>query len=153
MEIYNLKDKQSYIKEVAILTQCEWGQKCLSDEEFQLKVEKKINKIRDNFDNPKYCKLILLDDEILVGFISIFPTDGDERLDLSPWYATMLVKEEFRGKGYSRLLNSAILQEAKKNMNLAKKPPSTSTSLLLVIQEDSNIAQQHHIHSILHLYF
>lgn len=114
MEIYNLKDKQNYIKEVAILTQREWGQKCLSDEEFQLKVEKKINKIRDNFDNPKYCKLILLDDEILVGFISIFPTDGDERLDLSPWYATMLVKEEFRGKGYSRLLNSAILQEAKK---------------------------------------
>ena len=48
------------------------------------------------------------------GFISIFPTDGNERKDLSPWYATMYVKKEYRGNGYSKLLNDAILKEAKK---------------------------------------
>lgn len=56
----------------------------------------------------------MLDDENLVGFISIFPTDGDERCDLTPWYATMYVKEEYRKKGYSKILNRSILIEAKR---------------------------------------
>ena len=34
-------------------------------------------------------------------------------MDLSPWYATMYVKKEFRGKGYSKILNDYILKEAK----------------------------------------
>ena len=58
--------------------------------------------------------MILLDDDRLAGFISIFPHDGDERKDLSPWYATMFVKEEYRGNGYSKILNNAILSEARK---------------------------------------
>lgn len=114
LKIYNIKDKQEFIKEVAILTQKEWGKKTTSDEEFEEKINKKISKIIHNLDNPFYCKLILLDNTMLVGFISIFPTDGEERNDLSPWYATMFVKQEYRGKGYSKILNHAILEEAKK---------------------------------------
>ena len=113
MKIYNIKEKLEYIKEVATLTQKEWGCKCNSEEEFNGKVNKKIKKIKDNLDNNNYCKLILLDEDKLVGFISIFPTDGDERQDLTPWYATMYVKEEYRGNGYSKILNDAILKEAK----------------------------------------
>lgn len=112
MKTYNIKDKQEYIKEVSILTEREWG-KYNSLEEFNEKVSKKIQKIRSNLDNKFYCKLILLDNDNLVGFISIFPTDGDEREDLTPWYATMYVKEEYRGNGYSKLLNDAILKEAR----------------------------------------
>ena len=114
LKIYNIKDKQEYLREVAILTQLEWGKNNLSKEEFENKVDKKIEKIKNSFEKKDYCKLILLDDNKLVGFISIFPTDGEERKDLSPWYATMYVKKEFRGKGYSKILNSAILEEAKK---------------------------------------
>ena len=114
LKIYNLKDKLQYIDEVAFLTQKEWGQKDLSEKEIELKVKNKILKIKSNFSNPNYCKLILLDNDILIGFISIFPTDGDERTDLSPWYATMYVKEKYRGKGYSKILNDAILAEARK---------------------------------------
>lgn len=114
LKIYNIKDKTEFLKEVATLTQKEWGRKTNSKKEFEEKVDKKIDKIVHNFDNPLYCKLILLKGDILVGFISIFPTDGEEKKDLSPWYATMYVKEEFRRKGYSKLLNTAILQEAKK---------------------------------------
>ena len=55
-----------------------------------------------------------MDDEKLVGFISIFPSDCEERKDLFPWYATMFVKEEYRGRGYSKILNDAILNEARK---------------------------------------
>ena len=114
MMIYNLKDKQKYIEEISILTQKEWGKKGLSKEEFEEKVKNKIKKIRLNFNNPNYCKLILLDNEFLIGFISIFPKDGEERTDLSPWYSTMYVKEEYRGKGYSKILNNAIIAEARK---------------------------------------
>ncbi|MBR1653777.1 MAG: GNAT family N-acetyltransferase [Clostridia bacterium] len=111
--IYNIKDKPEYIEEVAKLTQKEWGEKNLSEEEFKIRVGRSISRINDQLDNPFYCKLILLDDDVLVGFISIFEHDGDERLDLRPWYATMFVKEEFRGNGYSRILNDAILDEAR----------------------------------------
>lgn len=113
LKIYNTKEKQEFLIEVAELTQKEWGSKTNSKEEFEEKINKKISKIINNFNNPLYCKLVLLDNDILIGFISIFPTDGDERKDLSPWYATMYVKEEFRGKGYSNILNNAILEEAK----------------------------------------
>lgn len=114
LKIYDIKEKQQYLKEVAELIQKEWGKRHISKIQFQEKVNKKISKIIENFDNPLYCKLILLDDDILIGFISIFPTDGEEKKDLSPWYATMFVKQEYRGKGYSKILNKAILEEAKK---------------------------------------
>lgn len=114
LKIYNIKENQEFLREVAELTQKEWGSKTNSEEEFRAKINKKISKIINNFNNPLYCKLVLLDDDILIGFISIFPTDGDERKDLSPWYATMYVKEEFRGQRYSKILNNAILEEARK---------------------------------------
>ena len=33
---------------------------------------------------------------------------------MSPWYATMYVKKEYRNKGYSKILNKEILREAQK---------------------------------------
>ncbi len=114
LHVYNIKDKPEYIEEVAVLTQREWGDKSLSEDEFRIRVNKKIHKIYSLLDNPYYCKLILLHNDVLVGFISIFEYDGNERLDLKPWYATMFVKEEFRGNGYSRILNDAILDEARR---------------------------------------
>ena len=114
LQIYNLKDRPEFIEEVATLTQKEWGQDGLTKEQFNNKVNKKIEKIKNSFENKFYCKLILVENNTLIGFISIFPTDGEERKDLSPWYATMFVKEEYRGNGYSKILNNAILEEAKR---------------------------------------
>ena len=114
LQIYNLKDKQQYLQEIAVLTEKEWGNNNLSKDEFENKINKKIQKIKNSFYDKYYCKLILVNDKELIGFISIFPTDGNERKDLSPWYATMYVKEQYRGHGYSKILNDAILSEAKK---------------------------------------
>lgn len=114
MRIVDLKENQNYLREIAILTQKEWGEKDLSAQEFENKVSHKIEKIISLLDNERYCKLLLLEGEELIGFISMFPTDGDERQELSPWYATMYVKSEYRGKGYSKILNDAILAEAKR---------------------------------------
>jgi len=112
MKIYNIKEKQEYIEEIATLSKLEWAE-YNTEEELNNKIQQTISKIKNNLDNPNYCKLILLDDDKLVGFISIFETDGDEYQDLTPWYATMYVKKEYRGLGYSKILNDAILKEAK----------------------------------------
>lgn len=111
MKIYNLIDKKEYIKEVAILEYEEWA----TDKENNRKdrLNNKIKKLENNLSRNDFCKLILLNEYELVGFISIFPYDCDECMDLSPWYATMYVKEAYRGKGYSKILNDAILKEAK----------------------------------------
>lgn len=61
LKIYNIKDKQEYIKEVAILTQKQWGKKNLSEEELKNKITKKIEKIKNSFEKELYCKLILLE--------------------------------------------------------------------------------------------
>lgn len=114
LEIYNIKERREFLREIAELTQKEWGSKVNSKDEFENKINKKICKIVNNLNNPLYCKLLLLENSVLIGFISIFPTDGNERNDLSPWYSTMFVKEEYRGKGYSKILNQAILKEAQK---------------------------------------
>lgn len=37
----------------------------------------------------------MLSNDKLIGFISIFPNDCDECINLTPWYATMYVKFEF----------------------------------------------------------
>ena len=118
LKIYNIKEKMQYIDEVVTLIQLQWGIKINNEEEFKLKKILKKEKIINNLDNPYYCTLILLDNDNLIGFISLFETDGKERQDLKPWYATMYVKKEYRGNGYSKILNNAILKEAKnRNFN------------------------------------
>lgn len=111
MEIYSLQNKLEYLDEVAKLEYEEWA----TDKETNKKqrIEKKKEKIYKAFNNNNFCKLILLDSGKLIGFISIFPKDCEEEKDLTPWYATMYVKKDYRKRGYSRILNDAILEEAK----------------------------------------
>ena len=114
LKIYNIKEKTEYLKEILELSTLEWGKSFKNSEELNERIKEKITKVLDNLNNPYYAKLILLDDDKLVGFISLFESDGDERQDLKPWYATMYVKKEYRGMGYSKILNDAILEEARK---------------------------------------
>ena len=115
MEIFDLKNRPEYIMEVVELEHNEWSSnKTLNYKE---RIEEKVREYYKNVNDHYFCKLILIDDNKLIGFISIFPYDCDEEPDLTPWYATMYVKKEYRGKGYSRILNNAILEEAK-NRNI-----------------------------------
>ena len=107
MKVYNILEKKEYLNEVLDLELREWG--TYSKEN----LTKKINKVNELLKLKNFAKLILLDKDNLVGFISLFPTDGEERKDLTPWYATMYVKKEYRGKGYSKILNDALLNYAK----------------------------------------
>lgn len=111
MKIYNLKDKLNYLDEVANLEYEEWANN--KEENKSERIEIKKEKICNAFNNKFFCKLILIDNDDLIGFISIFPNDCEEEMELTPWYATMYVKEKYRNNGYSRILNDAILKEAR----------------------------------------
>lgn len=110
--IYNIFDKMQFIEEVATLEYEEWADNKENNKE--QRIAKKIKKIKLDLKDENFCKLILLKDNELIGFISIFPNDCDECRDLTPWYSTMYVKKEYRGQGYSKILNDAILKESKK---------------------------------------
>lgn len=112
LKLYNIKDKMDYLREVMILEHNEWGKN--PNLNFDLRIDNKINKVKENLSRNDFCKIILLDGKTLIGFISLFPTDGEKRCDLTPWYATMFVKKQYRQKGYSKILNNAIINEAKK---------------------------------------
>ena len=112
MEILDLKDHLEFLQEVVTLEHEEWAEN--PSDNHDERIEKKCEKVRKLLDTNDFCKLLLVDDKTLIGFISIFPYDSDEVPDLTPWYATMYVKKEYRGKGYSRILNDAILAETKK---------------------------------------
>lgn len=111
MQIYNLKDKIKYLDEVVELEHDEWGKNPKDDRHNRL--QNKKEKILKHLNDKDFCKLILTSNDKLIGFISIFPHDSDKYSNLTPWYATMYVKKEYRGKGYSKILNDAILKEAK----------------------------------------
>lgn len=111
MEIFNLENKLEYLDEVAKLEYEEWADN--PDDNKQERIEMKKKKICKMFNNKSFCKLILVSNDKLLGFISIFPRDCEEEKELTPWYATMYVKKEYRNKGYSRVLNDAILRKAK----------------------------------------
>ena len=89
----------------------EWADN--KEENREERIKRKKEKICNMFSDKSFCKLILVDNDELIGFISIFPEDCKEEKELTPWYATMYVKEKHRNHGYSRILNDAILKEAK----------------------------------------
>ncbi len=111
-KIFNLKDNQKYLEEVATLEYNEWADNPSHD--YETRIKRKKEKMKDQLEEDQICKLILLNDDVLVGFISIFPHDCEELPELSPWYSTMYVKEKFRKYGFSKILNAAILKEARK---------------------------------------
>ena len=112
MEIINIKNNINYLREYFSLCSLEWGSPKTKDQ-LDLYVDGKINKVLSNNYDKLISVLGLINNNELIDFISLFIYDGDERTDLTPWYATRYVKKEYRGKGYSKLLNDAILNEAK----------------------------------------
>lgn len=111
MKIKNIMDDIKHLEEYAKICQVTWGKK-KTDEELKTYIKEKVKRI---LEEDKVISILgLLNNDKLIGFISLFKYDGDEMKNLTPWYATMYVKKEYRNKEYSKILNDAILNEAKK---------------------------------------
>lgn len=110
MQILDIKNTK-YLDEYILLCKKEWSSDKIinNKEEFIKERKEKI------LNGDKVISILgLIENDNLLGFISLFKYDGDERKDLTPWYATMYVKKEYRTKGYSRILNDALLNHTKK---------------------------------------
>lgn len=109
MEIVNIKENSEFLLEYIELCSYEWG-----SQKTKLEMQKYIEeKKKSIFNDDKVISILgLVDNNSLIGFISLFRYDGEDRKDLTPWYATMYVKKEYTNRGYSKLLNDAILKEA-----------------------------------------
>lgn len=111
MKIINIKDEEKFLNEYIELCSIEWGSK-KTKEEIKKYIEEKKKRI---FNEDKIISILgLIDNNIMLGFISLFKYNDENRKELLPWYATLYVKKEYRNKGYSRVLNDAILEEASK---------------------------------------
>ena len=111
MKIIDIKNNKKYLKEYVTLCCLEWGKEKnkIEMDDYVLKKEKEIT------EQDKVISILgLIDNENLVGFISLFKYDDVDDCDLTPWYATMYVKKEYRKMGLSKKLNDAILNEARK---------------------------------------
>lgn len=109
MKIINIKNNTKYLKEYITLCYLEWSEK---EKELTEYIDYKLRKLK--IENNIILILGLVDYNKLVGFISLLKKDGDCEVKLTPWYATMYVKKEYRGRGYSRILNDALLEKSKK---------------------------------------
>lgn len=108
MKIVDIKNYENFLEEYIILCHLEWGEKVKNLDDYIL------NKKMSILTGDKVITILgMLENDKLVGFISLFKYDGEERRDLTPWYATMYVKKKFRGLGYSKILNDALLKKAK----------------------------------------
>ncbi len=121
MKIINIKSEKykKYLEEYAAICKLTWGKNSekLSSDKFKNYVKDKVKNILNK--DKVISVLGLIDDNKLIGFISLFKSDGDKMMELTPWYATMYLKEEYRGNNYSKILNDSILKEAK-NLGYSK---------------------------------
>ena len=110
MEIINIKYKSEYLKEYFTLCNLEWGEPVNEndmEEYLAMKEEKALN-------GDKFISILgLVENNCLLGFIALFKYEDGQDSNLTPWYASMYVKKEYRGNGYSKILNNEILKEAK----------------------------------------
>ena len=112
MKIINLLENKQLLKEYIILCSKEWGSS-KTEEEYETYANQKLINYQGKDSDNLIAVLGLVNDNNLIGFISLFKKDAEERKNLTPWYATMYVKQEYRKNGYSKILNNAILEKAK----------------------------------------
>ncbi len=109
MKIINITNNTKYLKKYIALCYLEWSEK---EKELTEYIDYKLRKLK--IENNIILILGLVDHNKLVGFISLLKKDGDCEVKLTPWYATMYVKKEYRGRGYSKILNDALLEKSKR---------------------------------------
>lgn len=109
IEILNLKDAQHHLEEVSKWIWTEWGKDNGSKLEDIIYCSK--HSINKNCIPQMYIAKLRND---VVGVVSLWTNDLVYRQDLTPWMATLYVKESYRNMGVGNKLQRKCLAEAKK---------------------------------------
>ena len=106
--IVNLADDIQYLEEVSLCLWQEWSSKGGA------KPEDTLYRTRHSICKDRVPQMyIAKQNDEMVGFVSIWNNDLKARQDLSPWLATLFVKESYRGQGIGTLLQKKCIQVAK----------------------------------------
>lgn len=109
--IYNINEKKEFVYDYFYWCDQTWGKEKDVAKRKEI-VDQKTKKYLEGKNDNILSILVLVIDNKLAGFISLFKEDGVDEYDVTPWYATMFVHPDYRGNGYSRTLNDAIKKEA-----------------------------------------
>lgn len=109
MELINIKNNINYLEDVMDLIYQEWGQF------FRTSKKDKINKIKESIknNNPYPQIYVIVDNNKLIGSFTIKDYDLDDH-SLTPWLACVVIKKEYRGKGYGTTLLKYVKEIADK---------------------------------------
>ena len=108
IEIVDLADAQKYIKEVSKWIWKEWSK------ENGAKLEDVIYRTRHSISKNDVPKMFIAKyNNEVIGVVSLWVNDLKSRQDLSPWMATLYVKEEYRNKGVGKKLQEVSIEYAK----------------------------------------
>jgi len=108
IEIVNLIEKQEYLEEVSEWIWKEWSYEhgaTLEDIVYRSKHSLSKNEIPSMY--------IALHKEEVVGVVSLWRNDLMARQDLTPWMATLYVKESARGCGIGKMLQEKCIEVSK----------------------------------------
>lgn len=109
MKIINIKyNHDKYLEEYIELCHLEWGTP-IKKEHYNNYIKRKKDEIRSK---EKVISILALEDKNqMIGFISLFKYDGEEKRELTPWYATMYVKKRLEEKGILRFLMMLLFKK------------------------------------------
>lgn len=98
-QLYNIKDSMNDLPEVMEMIYQEWGQFFTKPAE-----QKKSEIIKAILQQREFPQIyVVKHNDIVVGSFTIKQKDLDD-CDFSPWLACVVVKKQYRGKGYGRQL-------------------------------------------------
>lgn len=99
IEIVDLANEQKYIKDVSEWIWKEWSK------ENGAKLEDVIYRTKHSMSKNDVPKMFIAKyNNEVIGVVSLWVNDLKSRQDLSPWMATLYVKEEYRNKGVGKKL-------------------------------------------------
>lgn len=106
--VVNLADDLGYLDEVCMCMWTEWSQ------HYGAKLEDVVYRTSHCLHKDRIPQThIVKDKDKLAGFVSLWNNDLPFRQDLTPWIATLFIKEEYRGMGLGTLLQKHCIQVVK----------------------------------------
>ncbi len=109
MEIIDLREAPQHIPTIARWHFDEWGY-LNPGRTFEHRLDRMQRYLGDN---PIPTMLIAIEREIILGTAALVEADMDTHPELSPWLASVYIKEDQRGRGLGKKLVQALMDFAR----------------------------------------
>ncbi len=109
MEITYLKEKPQFIPDLARLIHAEWGYLYP-----KRTVEDLVGPLKKNINTDRVpLTLVAVENDMLIGTVSLEEYDMDTRMEYTPWLASLYVLPEYRNTGLAEKLVERATAQAR----------------------------------------